>query len=197
MTNKPIIIAICGKSATGKDTLLRQIKENYPKGRHCGVNVLISDTTRPIRLHEKEDVDYHFISEALFEYKIKNKEYLEYSEFNHWFYGTPLNQITEHAINVGIFNPEGIKTLGKIQDRCIVVPIYLEIRMSERIRRSCRREHKFKLEYVRRAFVDVKDFKDMDNILQEFPEYIVLRNERLMNQVSVVFNLLDDMGSFV
>ena len=77
---KTTIIAICGKSAAGKDTLKRNlqaalIKEQVP------VHLMVSDTTRPRRIDEANKVDYNFISQREFLNNIEEQKYIEYSCF--------------------------------------------------------------------------------------------------------------------
>jgi guanylate kinase len=60
--NKYKIIAICGKSAVGKDTMLQGMLE--AKGDN--VHEVISHTTRPPREGEVDGKHYHFISRTDF-----------------------------------------------------------------------------------------------------------------------------------
>jgi guanylate kinase len=78
---KPIIIAICGKSATGKDTLSRCLVSNL-KHRGYAAQIIVSDTTRPPRENEVDGVDYNFLTNKQFYDKIDSCQYLEYSKFN-------------------------------------------------------------------------------------------------------------------
>ena len=50
------IFYIMGKSATGKDKVYRQIKEDYPQ-----LEPIVLYTTRPMRERESEGEEYHFI----------------------------------------------------------------------------------------------------------------------------------------
>lgn len=150
---KPIIIAICGKSATGKTTLVQYIKQQLPK-----VHVIVSTTTRPKRENEEWDA-YHFSSKTDFEIGIKLEEFLEYCQFRGWYYGTEKTEISTENVNVGIFNPAGMKALAQWQDKYTIVPIYCVSTLTERIRRSIKRDG-FKIEILRRAFTDWKDFLD-------------------------------------
>ena len=56
------IFYIMGKSATGKDKVYRQIKEDYPQ-----LEPIVLYTTRPMRERESEGEEYHFIDEAALE----------------------------------------------------------------------------------------------------------------------------------
>lgn len=150
---KPIIIAICGKSASGKDTLAHELvcvleNEKIP------VQYIVSDTTRPPRVAEQNGIDYNFISHFNFIQNQRAKLYLENSYFRGWQYGTHKNSISKSKINVGVFNPDGIKSLRRYRQNLLIIPVYLEEDVIIRLRRSYNREGKFKFEFLRRAFVD-------------------------------------------
>lgn len=167
--HKPTIIAICGKSATGKDTLAKSFCRllHY---RGINANLIVSDTTRPIRDYERHGIDYNFLMNKEFRNKIKQKRYLEYARFNGWLYGTDIEAIHPYKINIGVFNLAGISRLAHCQDRYNVICIYLNCNVLIRLFRSIIREKHFKLEFLRRIWVDYKDFKTIIYLLQQFPE---------------------------
>jgi guanylate kinase len=160
--NKPTIIAICGKSSSGKDSTARELCSLLSSvGYNAGG--LVSDTSRPPRDCEKKGVDYNFISCYNFINKIKDNKYLEWSKFRGWYYGTPATAI-KYDINIGVFNPEGIVNLLKYKNDYDIYVVILENKTLERLKRSVRRENKFKLEYLRRLFTDWKDFKHFNSL---------------------------------
>ena len=53
------IFYIMGKSASGKDTIFRELKERRPQ-----LGMVVPYTTRPIRAGEKNGVEYFFTDEA-------------------------------------------------------------------------------------------------------------------------------------
>ena len=59
------MIILLGKSASGKDTIVRKLVEQREYKR------IITWTTRPMRPGEKEGVTYHYTSEDEFKKKIK------------------------------------------------------------------------------------------------------------------------------
>ena len=171
--NKPTIIAICGKSATGKDTLVR-ILMNSVSSFGLDVNIIVSDTTRPQRINEINGVDYNFIPRKLFMYKIDHQEYLEYARFNNWLYGTNKRSISDTAINIGVFNVSGITNLIKYISDYNIICIYLKCPFYRRLLRSIQRENKIKMEFFRRARVDKKDFKNINHILRHFSDFLII-----------------------
>ena len=168
---KPVIIAICGQTATGKDSLAHYLSYSS-KGK---IHNIVSDTTRPKRVSEKEDVDYHFISVAKFRDNIYNDKYLEWNNFRGWYYGTPQHEV-QTGINVGVFDPVG---LAQLQDRMsdyYVLPVYIKSPIKDRIARYIKRDNRFSLECLRRLVVDARDFVDIETLLGAFTQHIVVKN---------------------
>jgi guanylate kinase len=104
--NKYKIIAICGKSAAGKDTFLHEIIKQNPE-----VHEVVSCTTRPPREGEEFGKNYFFLTPEEFSAKADNNEMLETSGFRDWLYGTSYEGLNSNLINAGVFNPEGICSL--------------------------------------------------------------------------------------
>ena len=64
------IFYILGKSSSGKDTIFQQIKNN----RQLNLKTVVGYTTRPMRVGEKNGVEYYFVSpQKLEEMKDKGK----------------------------------------------------------------------------------------------------------------------------
>lgn len=167
---KPAIIAICGAAASGKDTLL------YHLAPALGATKIVSDTTRPKRPGEYEGIDYHYISVTQFANSIEDNKYLEYSVFRHWFYGTPKDAICG-KVNIGVFNMSGILSLLEYQDDYNIYPILLKTNPIVRLKRYIRRDKKFRLECLRRLWVDFEQFADAESLLEyKVPQHLVLKN---------------------
>jgi hypothetical protein len=45
---------------------------------------------------------------------------LEHTVFNHWCYGTSVESLKEDSINIGVFNPAGVRSL-LARDDCDVL----------------------------------------------------------------------------
>ena len=162
------VIALYGKSASGKDSIQKVTV-------HCNpqlFNPIISCTTRPMRDREINGVDYHFLSVEQFTEKVLNGDMLEATEFNDWFYGTPIDSLKEDKINIGVFNPAGVEAL--LDDpRLEVAAIAVCARDKTRLLRALEREYNPDCsEICRRFFADEKDFAQIDFI----PDYTI-RNE--------------------
>ena len=160
LIEKPIIIAICGKSATGKDTLAKYLVQYFAKFGFFARNI-VSVTTRPPRPREKNKIDYYFVSDKQFEDLINNNQLIEFTHFRGWKYGVPFQSIRPGYINIGVFNPEGLKSLQLHKWKYTIVPVYLEEKFSTRMRRSHDREGRWRFEFLRRAIVDYFDFRNL------------------------------------
>ena len=152
------ILALFGKSASGKDTIQKWIVSNYPKLTKS----IVSCTTRPPREGEIDTIDYHFLSNELFAEKVLEGAMLEATSFRDWFYGTSIEELHPDKINVGVFNVAGIECL--LEDpRLEVVPVWVHASNKIRLLRSLNREtNPDCIEVCRRFFTDEEDFADID-----------------------------------
>lgn len=165
---KPALIAICGKSCAGKTTLLNAFKKS-----NIGATVIVSDTTRPPREGEIDGVDYNFKTDNDFILGINEDNYLEWTRFRGWYYGTNEDSVCG-KVNVGVFNADGIAQLYTLQEQYNVVPVYLTAPFYVRLRRYIEREGKFSWECLRRMAADAYDFYNVPLWLNMFPQYLVL-----------------------
>ena len=114
LIEKPLIIAICGKSAAGKDTLASFLTKYFASlGLHT--HKMISVTTRFPRVGEINGKDYFFVNKNQFEALMEDRQLIEYTYFNNQYYGVPYKQAKSGYINIGVFNPEGLKTLKRLK----------------------------------------------------------------------------------
>ncbi len=82
-------ILITAPSGAGKTTLVKKLLQDFPH-----LEFSISAATREPREHEKNGVDYHFITETMFKNRIENNEFIEWEEvYQGSFYGTPKTEI--------------------------------------------------------------------------------------------------------
>ena len=66
------MLIICGKSASGKDTIKRELISKH------GFKGIVTYTTRPPRKGEQDGVDYHFVSNEEFQMMVNSGFFLEW-----------------------------------------------------------------------------------------------------------------------
>ena len=165
MNKKIKLVALMGESSSGKDTILSKLSLIY-----SGLHKVVSTTTRPIRDYEKDGKDYFFIDEHGFAEKILNFEMLEATDFNDWFYGTEIKALDENRINVGAYNPDGVRCLLE-DSRIDLKVIYIKADDKTRIIRALNREEEPNIEEIfRRYGTDKNDFDSIDF------EYVTVAN---------------------
>ena len=151
------IIAIIGEAGSGKDTLMKKALSAIPE-----LNEIISCTTRPPREGEIDGINYNFISEEEF----KQQRFLESTSFNGWMYGTPYNALSMSKINIGVFNPSGVREL--LKNKNFDVKVY-RVRASdkERLLRQLNREKNPNIKEIIRRFDLLTHLKSTQNGLEK------------------------------
>lgn len=162
--DKEKFFVICGKTCSGKDTLLNILKEKY------GLNTLISYTTRPKRVNEVDGRDYYFIKKNKFINMIENNEFIEYKRYtvkkndtkkDVWFYGTSKKEFDKTHKKIGILDISGIKKIQEYYGKENVVIIYLDCNEQLREERAKnRKEYDIEKWNTRKAFDDLEFTKD-------------------------------------
>ena len=106
------LIALTGKSASGKTTLAKMLTENFRYDK------VITYTTRPMRDNETNGVDYFFVTEEEFYDMVQNDRFVEYQEYKvdkeTWRYGTEKNELYNHRDAVIIVEVFGLLELKKM-----------------------------------------------------------------------------------
>lgn len=156
------IFYLMGKSASGKDTIYKKIKDQMPELR-----TIVIYTTRPIREGEKDGVEYHFSDDKRLEELQKAGKVIELREYNTvhgvWKYFT---------VDDGQFDAEGdllaigtLESYLKLRDYFgeeKMVPFYIEVDDGIRLERALSRERKQQEpkyeELCRRFLADAIDF---------------------------------------
>ena len=161
------IYIIMGKSATGKDTLYREVMERLD-GR---AQRIVTYTTRPMRDGEKNGRDYIFSNDnevTAFKEQGRIIEMRTYDTvYGPWHYFTlDDGQIeTDGDKKYVIINTlEAYRHYVEYYGRRMVVPIYIEISEKERIHRAMHREDEQEVgkytEMCRRFLADEEDFAE-------------------------------------
>jgi guanylate kinase len=83
VAHEPLVFIVSAPSGAGKTSLCREVVRLLPD-----LCFSVSITTRAPRSHEKDGVDYHFVSLADFRRMIETDQLLEWTEIYGNFYGT-------------------------------------------------------------------------------------------------------------
>ena len=156
------IFYLMGKSASGKDTIYKKIRERMPE-----LKTIVIYTTRPIREGEAEGVEYHFVDEDKLQQFQKEDKVIELREYHTvhgiWKYFTVNDgqfDADENYIAIGTL--ESYKGLRDYLGKEKLVPIYIEVEDGIRLERAlarerAQREPKYE-ELCRRFLADAEDF---------------------------------------
>lgn len=164
------IYCIIGKSSTGKDSLFKRILEDKPRK----LSTLITYTTRPIRSHETNGVEYFFSDIPTFEKQKASGQVIEYRCYHtvlgDWYYYTlddgQINDHDDYLVNMTL---EGYEHLRDYYGSDRVIPLYIEVEDGIRLTRALEREKKQAVpqyrEMCRRFLTDDTDFSE-ENIVR-------------------------------
>lgn len=160
------IYYIMGKSATGKDTVYKELLKARPD-----LKTVVPYTTRPIRDGERDGVEYYFSTQKQLEDIRSSGKVIELRT-----YQTVMGSWSYFTVDDGQFDLEGgssylmIGTLESYEKmvryfgRAALVPIYIEVPDGQRLLRSLKREeHQMNPNYrelCRRYLADEADFSE-------------------------------------
>lgn len=83
-----ILLIVSAPSGAGKTSLCSELIDSFPEIRQS-----VSFTTRPMRTGERDGVDYHFVSPAVFQQMKDNGQFAEWAQVHGNFYGTALKTL--------------------------------------------------------------------------------------------------------
>lgn len=158
------IFYLMGKSASGKDTIFKKIKEKMPELR-----TIVIYTTRPIREGERDGVEYHFVDDAAFSKLQAQGKVIEKRSYDTahgvWNYFTVDDGQFDGEDNyIAIGTLESYEKMVKYMGADSLVPIYVEVEDGVRLSRAMERERQQKVpkyeEMCRRFLADAEDFSE-------------------------------------
>ena len=158
------IVLFMGKGGAGKDSLMKQVLKLLAEKKIISeVHEIVSCTSRPMREGEAHGINYYYYHPDDFAMKIMNDEMLEFTNFNNWWYGTSYESVrSDGIINIGVFNPAGVRQLLDRPD-CEVTVYWVTVSDKQRLYRQLSREENPDVkEIVRRFNADEEDFADIN-----------------------------------
>ncbi len=190
------IFYLMGKSASGKDTIYKKVKEQLPELR-----TIVIYTTRPIREGERDGVEYFFVDDNRLQQLQEAGKVIELREYNTvhgiWKYFTADDgqfDREDHLIAIGTL--ESYVQLKKYFDDEKLVPIYIEVEDGLRLERALLRERQQKQpkyeELCRRFLADAADFSvDKLNEAGITHKYFNIDMDKCINEiVSEIQNII-------
>ena len=119
-TARPLLLILSGPSGVGKDAVLSRIK-----GLDTPLEQVVTVTTRPKRPGEKDNVDYHFISDAEFHRMKQAESLLEWAKVYGNWYGVPREPmkraLTEGKDAITRVDIQGAATLKKALPEAVFI----------------------------------------------------------------------------
>ncbi len=169
------IIVVSGPSGAGKSTVIKQLLQ-----RRDDLFFSVSATTRAIRPCETDGVNYHFVSQEVFDGMVSRGELLEYAGYVNHYYGTPAIPIEEALKNGRVvlldIEVQGALRIKELMPEAVLVflmPCKLETLRKRLLKRSTEDAHTVE-ERIRTALSELKQIDKYD--------YIVF-NDRLQDAV--------------
>lgn len=160
------IFCLMGKSASGKDTIYKELL----KIERLKLKKIVPYTTRPIRANEKDGVQYNFTDEQTLQRLQQENKVIECRSYDTvhgvWYYFTvDDNQVALDKYDYLIIGtPESYVSTREYYGKEVVVPIYIELDDGVRLERALNRERKQSNpkyeEMCRRFLADAKDFSE-------------------------------------
>lgn len=148
------MIVLVGKSASGKTEVAKELASLY------GTKKAITHTTRAMREGERQDVDYHFVSEEQFLQLKKENAFVETTEYNGRHYGCSKKEIADDKCVV--VDPNGLKAFQSLHDPSVIT-FYLEAKPETRERRMAERGDK-PMDIQQRLTNDEQTFQGVENL---------------------------------
>ena len=159
------ICYIMGKSASGKDSIFKELRRRLPEYRD-----IVLYTTRPIRAGETDGVEYHFVDEERLRELQKAGKVIEQRAYETvhgiWRYFTADDgQIDLCQYNYLVIGTlESYAAMREYFGADAMVPIYVQVDDGERLMRALERERTQKepkyAELCRRFLADAEDFSE-------------------------------------
>ena len=189
------LFVVMGKSATGKDTIYKEIV----KRNNMNLLPVVMYTTRPIREGEVNGREYNFVDENTKPKIEKKGKILEIRTYNtvegpwHYFTADDENWEDDHD-HIMIGTLESYAEIRKNCSNIEIIPIYIEVEDGERLNRALIREKKEKNpnyeELCRRFIADTHDFSQ--DKIKSIEINKVFINNNLEDTIDEILNFLKE-----
>lgn len=118
------LFVVTAPSGAGKTTLVQAVLDRI--GNKAILDRVVTYTTRSMRAHEVSGIDYHFVSESDFLYKIEQGEFLEWSFVYGNYYGSPssiIDNLQKGLSYIMVLDAAGVRTLQQKQIPALYIKV--------------------------------------------------------------------------
>jgi guanylate kinase len=180
INDKKLIFVFTGPDGSGRKTVAQRV------GALCDIQRVLSYTTRPSRLYEKDGLDYHFITREQFIEAEQNNEFIETLELEDVLYGIKSKEIDtmfqKHQYVYLILNRKGSDLVKDVfGDKVIRIMIYADRNkvMSRLLERGDTTQVIYKnleryeeeMSYLKECDANVENY-DLDETVEEVTEIL-------------------------
>lgn len=180
------MIIICGKSQSGKSTVIKEL-------RNLGVGTVVPYTTRPMRGDEEDGVEYHFVTDDKFRELQRNSFFACVSQFTMLEYGTVFYGSAAEDLKgnkAAILNPYEIKQVTRLKQLC---PVVFQLLVSDAtITKRAKIRVDDPAEAARRLIADKEDFAGIDKYVD-----VSFRNDLGMEPQQMASMILDTYNRII
>ncbi|XP_077069300.1 MAGUK p55 subfamily member 3 isoform X2 [Siphateles boraxobius] len=131
---RPRLVVLIGSLGARINELKQKVIAENPH-RYA---VAVPHTTRPKKSHEKEGVEYHFVTKQAFDADAQNNKFIEYGEYKENLYGTSIEAIrsvqAKNKMCLVDVQPEALKALRTAEFKPYVIFVTPRIPESRRRR---------------------------------------------------------------
>lgn len=146
---------IVGETASGKDTVCKNVSESL------GVGIVCSFTTRGMRDGETNGKEHYFVSDAEFDIMEKEESIIAYTLIGSYRYGATVERLGNSRLY--IINPDGVRWFRENNRSDLeVVTIYITESLDVRRKRASVRSD-FTEEFDKRVLAEQDDFDKFNN----------------------------------
>lgn len=180
-----MILVIVGESASGKSTLAKQFVEDNPS-----FSRIVTYTTRPKREGEVDGIDYHFVSDEVFESMINNNMFVEHADYRGWHYGTAVN-FGKDEDKIVVLTPAGARAFRRYKELnpeldLDIYVVYLQVDRRSRLIKMLQRGDDID-ECCRRSLSDVGQFDSFEDEAN-----CVINNDRYEMEANILSSTISD-----
>lgn len=156
-----MVVILVGASASGKSTLAKEFEKQNPN-----FSRIVTYTTRPKREGEIDTVDYHFVSDEVFESMVKGDMFVEHADYRGWHYGTAVN-FGKNEDKIVVLTPAGARAFRRYAKEhpelgLDIFVVYLEVDRRSRLIKMLQRDSDID-ECTRRSLSDVGQFDSFED----------------------------------